>query len=203
MPQTTRRWTGTAKSNETNEQVEDTAQLFLGLRIQCARCHHHPFEKWSQDDYYGFAAFFSRVGRKNGEAATSSRERSLPQRRHGRGRRNPQDRARRSSRPVWVRKPLRFRAERRSAHAAGRLDGRRRRTRSSPRRSSIATGSTSSAAASSSPKTTCGKRTRRRIPNCCKHSRRVHRERLRSEALSARSASRTRISSARCPTSTI
>ncbi len=45
-------------------QVEDTAQLFLGLRIQCARCHHHPFEKWSQQDYYGFAAFFSRVGRK-------------------------------------------------------------------------------------------------------------------------------------------
>lgn len=51
--------------NEANEQVEDVAQLFLGLRIQCARCHHHPFEKWSQDDYYGLAAFFSRVGKKN------------------------------------------------------------------------------------------------------------------------------------------
>ncbi|HUG92908.1 MAG TPA: DUF1549 domain-containing protein [Planctomycetaceae bacterium] len=51
--------------NENNEQVEDTAQLFLGLRLQCARCHHHPFEKWSQNDYYGFAAFFSRVGQKN------------------------------------------------------------------------------------------------------------------------------------------
>ncbi|MCA9061617.1 MAG: DUF1549 domain-containing protein, partial [Planctomycetaceae bacterium] len=46
------------------EQVEDTAQLFLGLRIQCARCHHHPFEKWSQDDYYGLAAFFKQVGKK-------------------------------------------------------------------------------------------------------------------------------------------
>ncbi len=46
------------------EQVEDTAQLFLGLRIQCARCHHHPFEKWSQDDYYGLAAFYNRVGKK-------------------------------------------------------------------------------------------------------------------------------------------
>ena len=45
-------------------QMEDTAQLFLGMRIQCARCHHHPFEKWSQDDYYGFQAFFSQVGRK-------------------------------------------------------------------------------------------------------------------------------------------
>ena len=51
--------------NENNEQVEDAAQLFLGLRIQCARCHHHPFEKWSQNDYYSFAAFFSRVGKKN------------------------------------------------------------------------------------------------------------------------------------------
>src|SRR4029078_12885559 len=51
---------------QTNEQVEDTAQLFLGLRIQCARCHHHPFEKWSQQDYYGFSAFFSRMRRKPG-----------------------------------------------------------------------------------------------------------------------------------------
>lgn len=45
-------------------QLEDTAQLFLGMRLQCAKCHHHPFEKWSEDDYYGFSAFFSRVGRK-------------------------------------------------------------------------------------------------------------------------------------------
>jgi len=51
--------------DQINEQVEDTAQLFLGLRIQCARCHHHPFEKWSQNDYYGMAAFFSRLGKKN------------------------------------------------------------------------------------------------------------------------------------------
>lgn len=50
--------------DSTEEQVEDTAQLFLGLRIQCARCHHHPFEKWSQDDYYGMAAFYGRVGKK-------------------------------------------------------------------------------------------------------------------------------------------
>ncbi|HEY5310952.1 MAG TPA: DUF1553 domain-containing protein, partial [Pirellulales bacterium] len=49
---------------DVEQEVEDAAQLFLGLRIQCARCHHHPFEKWSQRDYYGFAAFFSRVSRK-------------------------------------------------------------------------------------------------------------------------------------------
>ncbi len=61
--------------NEINEQVEDTAQLFLGLRIQCARCHHHPFERWSQNDYYGFAAFFSRVGVKNLPAGANRRAR--------------------------------------------------------------------------------------------------------------------------------
>jgi hypothetical protein len=46
---------------EPTAQLEDVAQLFLGQRIQCARCHHHPLEKWSQQDYYGLAAFFSRL----------------------------------------------------------------------------------------------------------------------------------------------
>ncbi|MDP1561872.1 MAG: DUF1553 domain-containing protein [Pirellulaceae bacterium] len=46
------------------QQLEDIAQLFLGVRMQCAQCHHHPFERWSQDDYYSLAAFFSQVGRK-------------------------------------------------------------------------------------------------------------------------------------------
>ena len=49
---------------EPKQQVEDVAQLFLGVRMQCAQCHHHPFERWSQDDYYSFSAFFSQVGRK-------------------------------------------------------------------------------------------------------------------------------------------
>ncbi|MCH5376791.1 MAG: DUF1549 and DUF1553 domain-containing protein, partial [Planctomycetes bacterium] len=40
------------------------SQLFLGIRLECAKCHHHPFEKWSQDDFYRFAAYFARVGRK-------------------------------------------------------------------------------------------------------------------------------------------
>jgi hypothetical protein len=44
--------------------AETTSQVFLGVRMQCARCHHHPFEKWSQTDYYQFAAFFARVGQK-------------------------------------------------------------------------------------------------------------------------------------------
>ncbi len=40
------------------------SQLFLGIRLECAKCHHHPFERWSQEDFYSFAAFFARVGRK-------------------------------------------------------------------------------------------------------------------------------------------
>jgi Protein of unknown function (DUF1553)/Protein of unknown function (DUF1549) len=44
--------------------AETTAQLFLGVRMQCAKCHNHPFERWSQDDYYGTAAFFVRVKQK-------------------------------------------------------------------------------------------------------------------------------------------
>ncbi|MGV3607895.1 MAG: DUF1549 domain-containing protein [Planctomycetaceae bacterium] len=49
---------------EPKQQLEDVAQLFLGVRMQCAQCHHHPFEKWSQDDYYSLSAFFTQVGRK-------------------------------------------------------------------------------------------------------------------------------------------
>ena len=47
--------------------AESTAQLFLGTRLACAKCHHHPFEKYSQADYYSFAAFFSRVGVKTSQ----------------------------------------------------------------------------------------------------------------------------------------
>ena len=47
-------------------QMEDTAQLFLGMRLACAKCHHHPFERWSQQDYYGFEAFFTQVALKVG-----------------------------------------------------------------------------------------------------------------------------------------
>jgi hypothetical protein len=53
-------------SRDPESSVETTAQLFLGVRIQCAKCHNHPFERWTQDDYYGFAAFFSQIGRKKG-----------------------------------------------------------------------------------------------------------------------------------------
>jgi hypothetical protein len=49
-----------------DKHFNPTAQFLLGVRIECARCHHHPFEKWRQHDYYGMAAFFSRVQHKKG-----------------------------------------------------------------------------------------------------------------------------------------
>ncbi|MEZ6056103.1 MAG: DUF1549 and DUF1553 domain-containing protein [Planctomycetaceae bacterium] len=54
--------------------AENVAQMFMGMRIQCAQCHNHPFDRWTQDDYYNFASFFSQVGRKQGE---DSRERII------------------------------------------------------------------------------------------------------------------------------
>ncbi len=48
---------------EPKEQAEQTAQRFLGLRMRCAQCHDHPFDIWTQDAYYGLAAFFAKVQR--------------------------------------------------------------------------------------------------------------------------------------------
>lgn len=47
--------------------AENVAQVFMGMRTQCAQCHNHPFDRWTQDDYYSFAAFFAQIGRKQGE----------------------------------------------------------------------------------------------------------------------------------------
>ena len=54
-------------TTETLKVSENTAQVFMGMRIQCAQCHNHPFDRWTMDDYYGFAAFFSQIGRKQAE----------------------------------------------------------------------------------------------------------------------------------------
>jgi hypothetical protein len=52
---------------DTLKTAENVAQVFMGIRTQCAQCHNHPFDRWTMDDYYGFAAFFSQVGRKQAE----------------------------------------------------------------------------------------------------------------------------------------
>jgi hypothetical protein len=49
---------------EPDELTTMVSQLFLGVRLDCAKCHHHPFEVWGQDDFYSFAAFFGKIGRK-------------------------------------------------------------------------------------------------------------------------------------------
>ena len=54
-------------NKSSSDLTEATTQLFMGIRLECAKCHHHPFESYSQADYYGMAAFFSRVGTKNSE----------------------------------------------------------------------------------------------------------------------------------------
>ncbi len=51
-------------SADMNECVETISQVFLGARLQCAKCHNHPFERWTQDNYYGLGAFFNRVQRR-------------------------------------------------------------------------------------------------------------------------------------------
>lgn len=67
---------GTFKSPGTNfyqierdtlKTAENVAQVFFGIRTQCAQCHNHPFDRWTMDDYYSFAAFFSQIGRKQSE----------------------------------------------------------------------------------------------------------------------------------------
>jgi hypothetical protein len=58
-------WYWQSRDDQLHQVTADTAQVFLGQRLQCARCHHHPYERWSQDDYYGLAGFFTRLGRKS------------------------------------------------------------------------------------------------------------------------------------------
>ena len=56
------------------DMAESTAQLFLGVRLQCAQCHNHPYERWTQRDYLSLAAFFTQVKRTRlGKAGPSGR----------------------------------------------------------------------------------------------------------------------------------
>ena len=65
---------------DTLKLTENVAQVFMGMRIQCAQCHTHPFDRWTQDDYYSFASFFTQVGRKR---AADPRESIIYNRRSG------------------------------------------------------------------------------------------------------------------------
>ena len=140
--------------------AEATAQLFLGVRLECAKCHHHPFEKYSQDDYYGLAAFFARTGTKNSEEfGLFGREQVGDRARQRRCAASADEPGAEPQAAGWRRR----RPSARPPHAAGRLaDGEGQRA-ISPGASSIATWATCSAAAWSSRSMTCARRTRRRI----------------------------------------
>ena len=58
-------WYWQNRDDQLHQVTADTAQIFLGVRLQCARCHHHPYERWGQADYYGLSGFFTRLGRKS------------------------------------------------------------------------------------------------------------------------------------------
>jgi Protein of unknown function (DUF1549)/Protein of unknown function (DUF1553) len=72
-------------ASDTTSVTESTVQLFMGVRIACAKCHNHPFDRWTQDNYYGIAAVFDRVRRelvpiprKEGEAPKAKNKRERP-----------------------------------------------------------------------------------------------------------------------------
>lgn len=66
-------------AREPGELVEATAQLFLGVRMQCAKCHNHPFERWTQNDYYSLAAFFARVKLKTDSGKKFNMKKAEPE----------------------------------------------------------------------------------------------------------------------------
>ena len=65
---------------DTLKRAENAAQVFMGIRTQCAQCHNHPFDRWTMDDYYSFAAFFCQTAQKNAE---DYREKIIYDRRSG------------------------------------------------------------------------------------------------------------------------
>ena len=62
------------------KRAENAAQVFMGIRTQCAQCHNHPLDRWTMNDYYGFAAFFCQTATKNAE---DYREKIIYDRRSG------------------------------------------------------------------------------------------------------------------------
>jgi hypothetical protein len=104
--------------------VDDTAQVFLGQRMACAQCHHHPYEKWSQDDYWGLAAYFGRIGRKTVMVPGSANQQAQRQTIYNRSSGNVQNK---KTGQTAIMKPLEgdHRRQRRgSARETGRMDDR-------------------------------------------------------------------------------
>ena len=154
-------WYWQRRDDQLHQVTADTAQVFLGIRLQCARCHHHPYERWGQDDYYGLAGFFTRLGRKSfGEPPPYYASANVTT-----GEKNPL--TGKTPEPKYLDGPVgEVHARRRTRGTRWSTGWRSRTIRSSPRPWSIACGATSSAAACITKWTTCARRTRRPTPNC-------------------------------------
>ena len=94
-----------------DETMENTTHLFLAVRFNCNKCHDHPFERWTQDQYYHLAAYFAQVGRKEDppykgqkiggtavDEKAAGRDHRRQHKRRGQARADRPDQARRSSR---------------------------------------------------------------------------------------------------------
>ena len=135
-------WYWQNRDDQLHQVTADVAQVFLGMRLQCAKCHHHPYERWGQADYYGLAGFFTRLGRKSfGQPPPYYAVGHGHDRREGPAHR--QDARSRSILDGPSRQVHRRRKTRGTPWSTG---WRSRTTRSSPRRWSTACGATSSAA---------------------------------------------------------
>ena len=74
-----------ARTPAPREQAEHVSQVFLGVRLECANCHNHPLDRWTQDDYHGLAAIFARLDRGR-EVQLAAARRSDPSRARAAGR---------------------------------------------------------------------------------------------------------------------
>ena len=102
--------------------MENTTQLFLAVRFNCNKCHDHPFERWTQDQYYQLAAYFAQVGRKRGPEVQGPEDRRHRRRGAAAARRDHRRRASRrgQARPHRRRSPRRSSRSRTPSMPAGR-----------------------------------------------------------------------------------
>ena len=146
-----------------DDLAETTAQVFMGVRLQCAKCHHHPFESYGQDDYYGLAAYFARIRtKKSQEFGLFGREQVIYVAKTGEV---GQPRTGKIMKPT----PLGDEAGRRPGRPPTRpvpLAHRARATLGSLGTWSTATGATCSARGWSTRSTTSARPTHRRTPSC-------------------------------------
>ena len=157
--------------------MENTTHLFLAVRFNCNKCHDHPFERWTQDQYYQTAAFFAQVGRKEDPQVQGPESRRHGRRRRdaaGRDHRRPEAGEVKHLRTGQVAKPIfpyRARTDlvpvhRRRGASSWPTGSPPRTTPISPRATSTASGAICSASASSSRSTTSAPAIRRPIPPC-------------------------------------